>query len=94
MEFDRKYKSRGLVSIGVALDDAGWAAVRPYLAAHPISYPIVAGDAAFAKRYNIASLPVTLLIDRDGRVADAHVGMVVKDAWAAEIRQLLRERAK
>jgi hypothetical protein len=37
---------------------------------------------------------VTLLIDRSGRIADWHVGMVVKSTWEDEIRTLLREKAK
>jgi hypothetical protein len=37
-------------------------------------------------------MPVTLLIDRHGRIVDAHVGMAVKSVSEAEIRQLLRER--
>jgi hypothetical protein len=36
------------------------------------------------------SMPVTLLIDRDGRIADSHSGMVDKDAFENEIRTLLR----
>jgi hypothetical protein len=41
--------------------------------------------------YRITNLPVTLLIDREGKIADAHVGMVVKDTWEKEIRLLLKE---
>ena len=91
MEFAKKYKRRGLASIGVAMDDEGWKIVTPYLKKKPINYPIVVGDANFAKAYNVESLPVTLLIDRHGRIADAHVGMVEKDAWEQEILTLLRE---
>jgi len=92
MEFEKKYKRLGLSSIGVAMDDEGWAKVLPYLHQKPINYPIVVGDAGFAKRYKVTSLPVTLLIDRHGRIADAHEGMVVKGEWEREIQALLRER--
>ena len=92
MEFEKKYKRRGLTSIGVAMDDDGWKTVTPYLKKKPINYPIVVGDANFAQVYNVASLPVTLLIDRHGRIADAHVGMVEKRQWEQEILALLRER--
>jgi cytochrome c biogenesis protein CcmG/thiol:disulfide interchange protein DsbE len=91
MEFQTKYSRRGLVSVGVAMDEEGRQKVKPYLARHPINYPIVVGDAELARRFNITALPVTLLIDRAGRIADAHAGMVVKDAWEQEIRTLLRE---
>jgi hypothetical protein len=94
MEFQKKYAKRGLTSIGVAMDDEGWEKVRPYLQVHPINYSIVLGMPDLVKRYQIESLPVTLLIDRNGNIADAHVGMVVKDTWETEIRQLLSERSK
>jgi cytochrome c biogenesis protein CcmG/thiol:disulfide interchange protein DsbE len=92
MEFQKKYARRGFASIGVAMDEEGWEKVRPYLQTHPINYPIVLGAPDLEKPYQIESLPVTLLIDRHGRIADAHVGMVVKDTWEKEIQQLLKER--
>jgi thiol-disulfide isomerase/thioredoxin len=92
IEFQKKYASRGLTSIGAAMDDEGWKAVTPYLDAHPIPYAIVIGNPDLVQPYKIANLPVTLLIDRRGRIADAHAGVVEKDAWEQEIRQLLRER--
>jgi peroxiredoxin len=94
IEFQRKYARQGLASIGVAMDEEGWQKVRPYLQTHPINYPIVLGSPTLVQPYKITNLPVTLLIDRDGRVADVHAGMVVKDRWEQEIRQLLKERAK
>jgi hypothetical protein len=35
-----------------------------------------------------------LLIDREGKIADSHVGMVDKDAFDGEIRVLLQDSAK
>jgi peroxiredoxin len=94
MEFQTKYKSRGLTSLGVAMDEEGWPIVTPFLKQHPINYPIVVHDEAFDKMFPITALPVTLLIDRDGRVADAHVGVVEKGTWEHEIQTLLQEHAK
>jgi len=59
--------------VGVAMDEEGWQTVKTYLEQHPINYRIVVGDGDFAKLYGVTSLPVTLLIDRRGRIADAHV---------------------
>jgi peroxiredoxin len=96
VEFQRKYKSKGLASIGVAMDEEGWTIVKPYLAQHPIGYPVVIGDLnLLQKNFGVApSLPVTLLIDRNGRIAETHVGVVEKDPFENEVRQLLQERAK
>jgi peroxiredoxin len=94
MEFQTRYGRQGLSAIGVAMDEEGWQKVKPYLEAHPINYPIVVGVPDLATPYHITSLPVTLLIDREGRIADAHVGMVTKGAWEQEIRRLLGERSR
>jgi thiol-disulfide isomerase/thioredoxin len=93
IEFVQKYKSKGLVAIGVALDDDGWKSVRPYLAQHLIPYTISVADLPFAGRYGVtAAMPDTVLIDRRGRIADFHEGKVDKDAWEREIRDLLAEK--
>src|SRR5689334_7176180 len=91
MEFETKYHDQGLSAIGVAMDDEGWKTVKPWLAEHPINYPIVVADAGVTKSYAIKSLPVTLLIDREGRIAKTMVGLVDKADWEQTIQRLLRE---
>ena len=94
MEFERKYKKSGLSAIGVSLDDDGWKSVKPYLQEHKINYPIVIGDWAMGDRFGFNSMPATLLIDREGKIADLHVGMVDKAAFEREIQTLLKETPK
>jgi thiol-disulfide isomerase/thioredoxin len=94
IEFQKKFAQQGLTSIGVAMDDEGWKIVKPYLEKNPINYPIVLGNPDLVTPYRIAALPVTVLIDRKGKIADTHVGVVDKDTWERQIRQLLSERAR
>jgi cytochrome c biogenesis protein CcmG/thiol:disulfide interchange protein DsbE len=95
IEFQDKYKSSGLSAIGVSLDDDGWKSVKPFLQQHKINYPIVIGNwDTMGKSFGFDSMPATLLIDRDGKIADLHVGMVDKEAFEADIRTLLKESAK
>jgi peroxiredoxin len=93
MEFVDQYKDRGFSAIGVAMDDDGWKSVRPYLEEHKINYPIVVGSSELGDRFGVQAMPVTLLIDRDGKIADLHVGMVDKAAFDSEIQTLLKETA-
>jgi cytochrome c biogenesis protein CcmG/thiol:disulfide interchange protein DsbE len=93
MEFQMKYKESGLSVVGVSVDDDGWKSVKPFLDAKQVNYPVVIGDWDLAGRFGITSLPVTLLIDSNGKVADLHVGMVDKDAFDREIQILLRDSA-
>jgi hypothetical protein len=91
MEFQKKYGKKGLTTIGAAMDAEGWEKVRPYVARHPFNYAIVAGDDAFAKMFNVVNLPLTIVIDRQGRIADMHAGMVDKRQWEKQLKALLRE---
>lgn len=94
MEFQDKYKESDFAAVGVSLDDDGWKSVGPYLQRHKINYRIVVGDWNSAKQFGVdKGMPVTLLIDRDGKIADLHAGVVDKSAFEAEIQTLLKETA-
>ena len=90
MEFQQKYKDKGLSVIGVAMDDDGWKSVRPFSDEKKINYIIVVGNEGLAKEYGVDNLPVTLLIDRDGKIAVSHAGMVEKEAFEKEIQALIQ----
>ena len=90
VEFDKKYRTQGLAVIGVSMDDGGMSVVKPFLAQKGIRYPVVMGSDDLAKKYNVAAMPVTLLIDRKGRIAAAHTGVVDKDTFENHIKELLK----
>jgi cytochrome c biogenesis protein CcmG/thiol:disulfide interchange protein DsbE len=90
IDFQTKYKNRGLQVLGVSMDD-NWTPVRPFLAEHNVNYPVAVGDDEVAKLYKVQILPVTLLIDKKGRIADSHVGVVDRAAFEKEIQALLDE---
>jgi peroxiredoxin len=93
-EFQTKYHKTGLTVVGASLDD-GWKSVTPYLREHKINYRIVMGTFESAKQFGVAKgMPITLLIDRNGKVADVHPGMVDKAAFEREIQTLLNENTK
>lgn len=90
IEFNKTYKDRGFAVLGVSLDDDGWKSVRPYLAEKRIDYTVVLGNDQVSKSYgDVDSLPTTFIIDRDGRIAFVHMGLVGKDTYEKEIRSLL-----
>jgi peroxiredoxin len=94
MEFQNKYKDEGLSVIGVSMDDDGWKSVKPFIEEQKMNYAVVIGDEALAKLYAVDALPVTMLIDRNGKIAVTHAGMVEKDAFEKQIRALLQDGAK
>lgn len=93
MEFEDKYKESGLTVIGVSMDGDGWKSVTPFIKEKKINYDVVIGNDTLAKQYGLTSMPLTLLIDRNGRIADSHAGVVDKTAWEGEIKTLLRDKS-
>ncbi len=93
IEFQKNYKGNGFVVIGVSLDADGWESVKPYVKEKAVNYPIVIGSRDVAQLYRVTAMPVTLLIDREGRIAASHVGVVGEGDYKAEVEALLSERA-
>jgi cytochrome c biogenesis protein CcmG/thiol:disulfide interchange protein DsbE len=90
MEFDKRYRGRGLEVVGVAMDDDGMKVVLPFVKEKGIEYTILAGNEAVAKQFAVEAMPVTLLIDREGRVAATHVGVVNRAEFESELVELLK----
>ena len=70
-EFSRLYRElapKGLALVGVAMDDEGAAVVKPFLAKHPVDYPVALGSPELAKKYGIEDFPATLVFDRSGKL--------------------------
>lgn len=95
MEFEQQYKNKGFAVLGVAMDDDGWAAVKPYIAEKKMNYRVVMGNDSVATAYGgIDSLPTTFVIDQEGRIVASHIGLINKDDYLKEIQSLLgRENA-
>ena len=92
VEFNETYKDRGLAVLGVSLDDDGWNAVRPYIDKMKVGYPVMLASGDIASRYGgLNSLPVTLIIDKSGRIAVTHVGLCARSEYEAAIDTMLAE---
>jgi len=92
VQFQKKYGEQGLAAVGVSMDE-GWTPVRQFLADNKVNYPIVIASDDVIKLYKIKNMPVTLLIDKSGRIAEWHVGLVDKAVFENEIQALLNEPA-
>jgi len=88
-EWQQKYGPRGLQIVGVSMDDAE-APVRATYRKLKLSYPVVMGDEKLGGLYGgILGLPVTFLIDGDGKIRFQHEGETGLDVLEREIRELL-----
>jgi cytochrome c biogenesis protein CcmG, thiol:disulfide interchange protein DsbE len=86
IEWQQKYGDKGLVVLGVSMDDSSKDAAN-YAREMKISYPVVMGTNEVADAYGgVLGLPVNLLIARDGHV-------VTKDVGATDLAALEKQIA-
>jgi thiol-disulfide isomerase/thioredoxin len=89
IELQDSYRDKGLVIVGVAVEDTP-EAVKAYAAEAKINYPLAMVqddiDAAYGPMYG---LPVSFIIARDGSICRRHLGELSKERAEQEIKALL-----
>ena len=89
----KKYSKLGFTMIGVNVEpDPGLA--NKWLQATPVSFPILYDtESKVSKLYDVAGMPSTVIIDRQGKVRVIHKGYKPGDenAYMDSIRSLIRE---
>jgi peroxiredoxin len=91
MDFQQSYKDRKFAIVGISVDDDGWDSVKPYLERRKINYPVVVGNEQTELLFGgIDAIPTTFLLDRAGRIAYVHQGLISKSEYENEILELLR----
>lgn len=92
IEFEKKYRDQGFAVLGISMDDDGWKSVRPYVASHKINYRVMIGSEVVSQQFGaIESLPTSFVLDREGRIASNHVGLIDKVDYQNEIAKLLQD---
>ena len=90
IEMQQAYRDRGLVILGISLDDDGREVVKPFAEENRINYPMLLGNDSVSRAYGgVESLPTSFVIDREGRVAATHLGLVSRRVYEREIESLL-----
>jgi peroxiredoxin len=88
------YKSRGLMVIGVSMDDADdIAMVKSYADKIKMNYPILMGmgrEEELKPAFGELPLPTSFVIARDGRICARHDGLTAKEQVEREITGLLQ----
>jgi thiol-disulfide isomerase/thioredoxin len=81
---------KGVVVLGVSMDEEGAERVRPFLKKHPMDYLVALGSEAISKQYGLGeSLPVTIVFDRSGKQVKRFDGFTAEEALRAAVQQAL-----
>ena len=88
--WQKKYAERGLVILGLSLDEAPSSDVKAFGAKMKINYPLLMADAATAEAFGgVEGLPTAFVIDREGNIRHRKVGLSDPEAYEKLIASLL-----
>mgnify|MGYP001562989633 FL=1 len=87
----KKYKDKGLIILALVSEDEGEAAIRSFIKEYGITYPVLLADQETMRHYGISSIPVTFIINKEGRVVSMHMGNTqgIMQKLTSEIERLL-----
>lgn len=87
--FEKKYGPKGLVIVGVAMDEEGKKVVEPYVqkerfdvggSPEAMNYQIVLGNDALAEQFGgLIGMPTSMLYARDGKKIKTMIGLIDQD---------------
>jgi cytochrome c biogenesis protein CcmG, thiol:disulfide interchange protein DsbE len=72
--------------IGLSVDSGSPSAVRATAKQWDIRYPVAMAGAQLQQRYDISTLPTTIIVDPEGQVKTIHVGTMSERQLARAIR--------
>ncbi|MBL9173567.1 MAG: TlpA family protein disulfide reductase [Verrucomicrobiales bacterium] len=88
--FSLAQATNGVVVIGAAVDEGGAKAVAPLVRREGLAYPIFLADTNVQMTFGISTLPTTLIIAPDGRVAARYLGSLTHVELGRAIAPLLK----
>jgi peroxiredoxin len=69
------YKDKGLVLLAVSMDEGGEDEVRSFIRESGITYTVLKGTEDVAMKYEVRSIPMMLVLNKEGRIAKRYLGM-------------------
>lgn len=88
----QRYRDQGLVILAVASDEGGESRVRAFVRRLQLSFPVLLdADSRASDGYQVSGIPVSYLIDREGRIAGKISGSKdwMSEPAMARVEQLL-----
>jgi len=90
IRYQREYGLRGLRVIGVTYPPERLARVRAFTRGMKVNYPVALGTRAAKALFTAdETLPLTVVIDREGRVRDIIVGILLPGEFDEKVKPLL-----
>jgi thiol-disulfide isomerase/thioredoxin len=94
VKLQRDYAKQGLQVVGVTYPPETRGAVRRFARKLGVNYPVALGTKATKSLFSeTETLPVTIVIDRDGNIRDTIEGILLPEEFEQKIKPLLKQSA-
>jgi cytochrome c biogenesis protein CcmG, thiol:disulfide interchange protein DsbE len=84
-----KYKDKGVVVLAVSMDDTGWDAVQSFVKENGIKYTVLKGNDNVAEKYQVRSIPMLMVIDKEGKIVKRYLGFGSEEDVEKDIKSVL-----
>ncbi len=85
----KAYKDKGLVVLAVSLDEGGWDFVKSFITEYGITYTVLKGTEDVAANYMVRSIPMLLILDKEGRISKRYLGFGNEEDLENDIKSVL-----
>jgi len=95
VRLQREHRKQGLQIIGITYPPEQKDRVRRFARSLKVNYPIILGTRQLKARYSSdETLPLTIVIDRDGKIIDIISGILLREEFDEKIKPLLMKNAE
>ncbi len=85
----KAYNAKGLVVLGISVDQGGWDLVKEFKTGSGITYPVLKGTDDVFVKYMVRTIPMLVITDRNGKVRKRLIGVVSEKDLEDEVKALL-----
>jgi thiol-disulfide isomerase/thioredoxin len=85
----KSYGGKGLVVLGISLDQGGWDSVKDFVTEYGITYTVLKGTDDVATKYSVRTIPMLVIVDKEGKIYKRYLGVGDDDQLDKDIRSVL-----
>ncbi len=85
----KTYGPKGLVVLAISLDQGDWDSVKSFLTEYGVTYTVLKGTETVADTYLVRSIPMIVMVDKEGNLRKRLIGYGVEDEVEQVIKTLL-----
>ena len=83
------YSGKGLVVLGISLDQGGWDSVKEFVTESGITYKVLKGTEDVASKYQVRTIPMLVIVDKEGKVYKRYLGFGDDDQLDKDVKSVL-----